>query len=129
MNLFKSIDEKLEERNKSQQVCPRCRGKKIVLGEVVNILNICPRCSGYGELDWVEYAAGNMSRKTNKDLAYNLAVRNSEVLAHKIKQLFISTGSMVTVSVKIVRPEPLSKLYHNTPESEMIQTEKEIISL
>ena len=128
MDLFKAIDEKLEERNKSQQVCPRCRGKKIVHGEVINILNICPRCSGYGELHWVEYAAGNMSRKTNKDLAYNLAVRNSEVLAHKIQHLFMSTGIMVRVSVKTVRPDVLSKLYHGIPESEMI-IDKELISI
>ena len=127
MNLFKSIDKTLRERSATQQVCPQCRGKKIVLGEIVNILNICPRCSGYGELDWVEYATGNPRDESNKDLAYHLAVRNSEILAQKIKQLFISTGTMVNVSVRIIRPEPLSKIYHNTPESEMI--ERELISI
>lgn len=128
MDLFKSIDEKLEERNKSQQVCPRCHGKKIVHGEVINILNICPRCSGYGELDWVQYATGNARNESNKDLAYNLAVKNSQVLAHKIQQLFMSTGIMVKVSVKAVRPDVLSKLYHSIPESEMI-IDKELISI
>ena len=128
MNLFKSISEKLEGRNKSQQVCPRCHGKKIVHGEVVNIMNLCPRCSGYGELDWVEYATGNSRNETNTALAMHLAVRNSEILAHKIKQLFMSTGTMVKVSVRTVRLDPLSKIYHNTLESEMI-IDQELISI
>jgi len=127
MDLFNQISKKLEERNQSQQVCPRCLGKKIVYGEVVNILNICPRCSGYGELDWIEYATGNARNENNKDLSYHLAVKNSEVLAQKIKQLFMSTGIMVKVSVEIMRPDVLSKIYHNTPEEEMIV--KEIISI
>ena len=128
MSLFKEIDEKLKKRNTSQQSCPRCHGKKIVLGEVVNILNICPRCSGYGELDWVEYATGNPRDESNKDLAYHLAVRNSEILAQKIKQLFMSTGIMVKVSVRTIRPDVLSKLYHSIPESEMI-IDQELISI
>lgn len=127
MNLFKTMSEKLEERNNSQQVCPKCRGKKIVQGEVVKIMNICPRCSGYGDLDWVVYATGNPRNESNNDLAYHLAVRNSEILAHKIKQLFMSTGVMVGVSIRTIRPDPLSKIYHNTSESEMI--EKELISI
>lgn len=127
MDLFKSINKKLKERSASQQVCPRCRGKKIVFGEVVNIMNICPRCSGYGELDWVEYATGNPRGESNKDLAYHLAVRNSEILAQKIKQLFVSTGVMVNVSIRSIRPDPLGKIYHNSTESEMI--ERELISI
>lgn len=129
MKLFKSVDKKLKERNESQQVCPKCRGKKIVSGEVINILNICPRCSGYGELDWIQYATGNPRNESNNELAYHLAIRNSEVLSQKIKQLFMSVGTLVNVSIRIIRPNPLSKIYHRTPEEEMIKTEKEIISI
>lgn len=112
----------------SQQVCPQCHGKKIVGGELINIMNLCPKCGGYGSLDWVEFATGNTTRaRANYDLQFQLAVKNSERLAQKIKHLFISAGTTVRVSIRTIRPDPLSKIYHNTPESEMI--EKELISI
>lgn len=128
-----SLETVKEEHNTSQQVCPKCHGKKIVYGEnMIQILNLCARCGGYGELDWIDYATGNTTtREINMELGLLLTVRNAEMLAHKIKELFRLTGTMVRVNVSIID----QKLNHPGPvakETDVIMTEEiveELISI
>lgn len=105
MDFLKTFKE--ESTNKSQQVCPKCHGKKIVYGkDIINVMNLCGRCGGYGELDWVEYATGNTTHQINADLGLHLTVRNAEILAQKIKELFMLSGTMVRVSVNTINQRP-----------------------
>ena len=84
---------------KNKVICSKCNGNKLI-PKHIDILSVCDKCNGYGELDWIENVT--KSRMTTTE-SFNHAVdlRNAQLLAVKIKEIVGKYHPNVTVIVKV----------------------------
>lgn len=80
-------------------VCSKCHGQKLIPRRL-DILSICDKCNGYGELDWIE----NVTKPRNKpgeSFIYTVDLRNAQLLAAEIKKIVGKYHPNVQVNIEI----------------------------
>ena len=85
----------------SLTTCKKCEGNGLIFKPSISLLQICTKCNGYGELDWIENIM--QSRHDIKEgMIHTVAVRNIQLLSEKIKEILSELGHHdVRVSIDV----------------------------
>jgi hypothetical protein len=80
--------------------CGLCNGYNAIEKEI-KIYQCCPRCNGFGTLDWVENATRKIKR-ANMDVKSKIAYNNIHLLMQAIREEGQHIGVDIKVSVERV---------------------------
>lgn len=59
------------DEEKGEIICPRCNGSSFSIRQLYN----CPKCHGFGKLDWISKIIGERREDYTKSRAYSLTLK------------------------------------------------------